>query len=72
MIGERRNLSGCRVLCRDRDGAVWAVPIEWTDQVAPSLEYELSAGRAYLLAGDAIALWKLLKRLEAVAEIPDV
>lgn len=72
MIGERRNMSGRRVLCRDRDEAVWAVPVEWTDQVSLGFEYELSAGRAFFLAGDLIALSDLVAGFEQREDNPNV
>jgi len=52
------------VVCADQEGTVWAVPIEWTDLAEPSAEYERSAGRAYFLVGDLIALAGLIARVQ--------
>jgi hypothetical protein len=51
------------VLCLDDDGAAWAVPIEWTDLVEPGLEWEIAAGRAYVLVDDLLALAELIARV---------
>jgi hypothetical protein len=63
-VGESANVAGRRVVCADENGVVWAVPIEWTDLAERSAEYEHSAGRAYFLVGDLLALAGLVARVQ--------
>ena len=71
-VGERRNMHGLRLLCRADDGVVWAVPVEWTDRVEPALELQLSAGRAYFLVGDLLALSELFAQADGPGGAVDV
>ena len=62
-LGNRTNMYGTRVLCQDKDEAVWSVPIEWTDRAEPELETVLNAGRAPVLVDDLLHLSQVLLRL---------
>jgi len=62
-VGESANWAGRRVVCADDGGAVYAVPIEWTDVAVPGAEYAHSAGRAYFLVADLVALAGLVARV---------
>jgi hypothetical protein len=50
------------VHCVDDAGALWRVPVEWTDLAALDAEYVLSAGCAYLLLDDLLSLAELVAR----------
>ena len=62
-IADRKNMQGRRLLCRTPDGEVWSIPVEWTDQVTPNLEFELGDGRAVVLFADAMALSQTIDRI---------
>lgn len=62
-VGETANVAGRRVLCLGGDGLTWAVPVEWTDLVEPSVEREIGAGRAHVLLDDLLALAELIARI---------
>ena len=61
-VGVHANLFGQRVLCHADDGAVWAIPIEWTDLVEPAVEHEVAAGQAYVLVENLLGLAELVAR----------
>lgn len=55
-------MQGLRILCRAKDGALWSVPVDWTDRVELGLELLLGKGGSYFLVGDLLALSDLISR----------
>ena len=62
-VGENGNGAGRRVVCVGADGAVWSVPVGWTDLVEPRFERQLCADQAYVLVDDLLALAELTRRV---------
>jgi hypothetical protein len=62
-VGERCNASGKRLLLTIDERTVCAVPLPWTDLVAPYPEVVLGEARAALRVGDLIELARLVARL---------
>ena len=60
-LGEQRNRAGLRILGRDGEGVVWAMPVEWTDREPVDPELVLSAGRdAVVLVRDLLGLAEVI------------
>ena len=62
-VGERCNASGKRLLLAIDEATVCAVPLPWTDLVAPDSEVVLGEARAALRLGDLMELARLIARL---------
>jgi Family of unknown function (DUF5372) len=62
-VGRRYNRHGERLLLQTEDAAIWSVPPQWTDLVAPDPEVVMSHGRAVLRFADVVELADLVDRL---------
>ena len=62
-VEERYNRFGKRLLLEADNGAVCAVPPQWTDVVAPDPEIVLGGGRALFRVADLLELAQLIDRL---------
>ena len=62
-VGERCNASGRRLLLSIDEDTVCAVPVQWTDLVAPDPEGVLGTARAAFRVRDLIELARLVARL---------
>jgi hypothetical protein len=62
-VGERCNAAGKRLLLAIDEHTVCAVPLPWTDLVAPDPEVVLGEARTALRVGDLIELARLVARL---------
>jgi len=62
-VGKRYNRYGTTLLLETGDGAVFSVPPQWTDVVAPDAEIVLGGGRALFRVADLLELTQLIDRL---------
>jgi hypothetical protein len=62
-VGERYNRYGRRLLLRVDDAAVYSVPPQWTDLVAPDPEIVIGGYRALFGVADLLELARLVDQL---------
>jgi hypothetical protein len=62
-VGERCNAAGKRLLLSIDEDTVCAVPLQWTNLVAPDPEVVLGEARAAMRVGDLVELARLVARL---------
>jgi hypothetical protein len=62
-VGDRNNRYGMTLLLEVDEGAICAVPPQWTDVVAPDPEIVLGGQRALFRVADLLELTNLVDRL---------
>jgi hypothetical protein len=62
-VGDRNNRYGMTLLLEVDEGAICAVPPQWTDVVAPDPEIVLGGQRALFRVADLLELANLVDRL---------
>ena len=63
LLDYRRSFGGQRVECRDRQGRLVSLPLDWTDAYGEDPFVSVSAGRSFLRPEDLLRLADLLAEL---------